>query len=256
MKRLATLPRPQAAVAGLDGDKFKGGGCGFRKHVRKLASSAEAVLAYQSLILKSIGQQQLNLPPYAPLMVLPGAQLFPSALLPLHIFEPRYRQMLLWSLEKDRMFCIAPMKPGISEARSTDDFHHTVGIGLVRACVGRDDGTSNLILQGLARMRIVGFLQDAPFRIAELRELSSQPAPPAQNGELVAQLLEAASKLLTAEMQLPAKLEKQLEQIDDPAVLTDVIAHAGLHDTEQRQAIFEELDVARRATLLLRYLQG
>ena len=47
-----------------------------------------------------------------------------------------------------------------------------------------------------------------------------------------------------------------LEQIDDPAVLTDVIAHAGLHDTEQRQAIFEELDVARRATLLLRYLQG
>lgn len=189
-------------------------------------------------------------------MVLPGAQLFPSALLPLHIFEPRYRQMLSWSLEKDRMFCIAPMKPGISEARSADDFHHTVGIGLVRACVEREDGTSNLILQGLARMRIEGFLQDAPFRIAELRELPSKPVPPTQSGELVEQLLAASSKLLTGQMQLPAQLEKQLEQIDDPAVLTDVIAHAGLHDSEQRQVVFEELDVARRAALLIRYLQA
>ena len=188
-------------------------------------------------------------------MVLPGAQLFPSALLPLYIFEPRYREMLSWSLEQDRMFCIAPMKPGISDARSTDEFYHTVGIGLVRACVGREDGTSNLILQGLARMRIVGFLQDAPFRIAELRELSSKPAPPEQNSELVIRLLHASSNLLTGEMQLPAQLEKQLEKIDDAAVLTDVIAHACLHDSEKRQIIFEELDVARRAALVIRYLQ-
>jgi Lon protease-like protein len=189
-------------------------------------------------------------------MVLPGAQLFPNALLPLYIFEPRYRQMLSWSLQQDRMFCIAPMKPGISEARTTDELYHTVGIGLVRACVGREDGTSNLILQGLARMRIVGFLQDAPFRIAELHELSSKPAPSEQKEQLVARLLDASSKLLTGEMQLPAQLEKQLEQIDDPAVLTDVIAHACLHHSEQRQAVFEELDVARRAVLVIRYLQG
>lgn len=189
-------------------------------------------------------------------MVLPGAQLFPSALLPLHIFEPRYREMLSWSLEQDRMFCIATMKPGVSEAKRTDQFHHTVGIGLVRACVGREDGTSNLVLQGLARMRIVGFLQNAPFRIAELRELTSRPAPPEQNARLVEQLLHASSHLLTGEMQLPAQLEKQLEQIHDPAVLTDVIAHACLHDSEQRQIVFEELDVARRVALLVRYLQG
>jgi Lon protease-like protein len=206
--------------------------------------------------LKSIGHQSLNLPTHAPLMVLPGAQLFPNALLPLYIFEPRYRQMLSWSLQQDRMFCIAPMKPGISEARTTDEFYHTIGLGLVRACIGREDGTSNLILQGLARVQIVGFLQDAPFRIAELRELPSKPAPEEQNSELVAQLLDASSNLLTGEMQLPTQLEKQLGQIDDPAVLTDVIAHACLHDSERRQAVFEELDVARRAALVIRYLQA
>ena len=189
-------------------------------------------------------------------MVLPGAQLFPNALLPLYIFEPRYRQMLSWSLEQDRMFCIAPMKPGISEARSTDDFYHTVGIGLVRACVGREDGTSQLILQGLSRMRIVGFVQDAPFRIAELRALPSQPVEPEQSAELVAKLLDVSSSLFASQMQLPVQLEKQLEHIDDPAVLTDVVAHTCLQDSEQRQEVFEELDVAKRVALLIRYLQG
>ncbi len=189
-------------------------------------------------------------------MVLPEAHLFPNSLLPLYIFEPRYREMLTWSLQQDRMFCIAPMKPGVSEARTTDDFHHVVGLGLVRACVGRDDGTSNLILQGLARMRIVGFLQDAPFRIAELRELTSRPAPPEESEELTARLLEVSEKYLAGEEKLPAQLERQLEQIDDPSVLADVLAHACVRDAGERQAIFEELDVAKRVTMVLKYLRA
>jgi len=103
-------------------------------------------------------------------MVLPGAQLFPHVPLPLYIFEPRYRRMLSWSLEQDRMFCIASMKPGISEAHSRDEFYHTVGLGLVRACVGREDGTSHLILQGMARMRIVAEKEQAEARLRESHE--------------------------------------------------------------------------------------
>ena len=64
--------------------------------------------------MKQIGKTQpLNLPPKAPIMVLPNATLFPHALLPLIIFESRYQEMLSWSLEHHRMFCIALMKPGV-----------------------------------------------------------------------------------------------------------------------------------------------
>jgi Lon protease-like protein len=187
-------------------------------------------------------------------MVLPGAQLFPQVPLPLYIFEPRYRQMLSWSLERDRVFCIAPMKPGISEARGSDEFYHTIGVGLIRACVGRDDGTSHLILQGLARVRIVGFLQDQPFRIAEIRELACKPAPATESKQLLSRLLEVAAKHLTGDDKPPEQVERHLEQIDNPGLLTDIVAHACLRDTEKRQAIFEELDVAKRAALLLTYL--
>lgn len=189
-------------------------------------------------------------------MVLPGAHLFPNALLPLYIFEPRYREMLSWSLEKDRMFCIAPTKPGISEAHSSDDFHHSVGLGLVRACVGREDGTSHLVLQGVARVRITGFLQDTPFRIAKLRELTSQDVDPKESEVLTAKLLETCALLRSNGVTVPEALDQQLAQLDDPALLSDIIAHTFLSDSEQRQAVFEELRVGARMRLLIRCLLG
>ncbi len=206
--------------------------------------------------MKSIANQKLNLPAHAPVMVLPGAHLFPNALLPLYIFEPRYRQMLTWSLEQHRMFCVAPMKPGISEARSIGDFYHIVGLGLVRACVGRDDGTSHLVLQGLARVRITGFLQESPFRIAEMRELPSEPADAQESESLTTRLLEVCTLLRAGGATVPAALDQQLAQIEDPALLSDIIAQTFLRDPERRQAVFEELRVGARTRLLIRFLLG
>lgn len=206
--------------------------------------------------MNSITDQKLNLPSNAPVMVLPGAHLFPNAMLPLYIFEPRYRQMLAWSLEQHRMFCIAPMKPGISEARAIGDFHHVVGLGLVRACVGRDDGTSHLVLQGIARVRITGILQEKPFRIAEMRELLSEPAEPREREGLTTKLLELCALLRAGGATVPEALDKQLAQIEDPAILSDIIAHTFLRDSEHRQAVFEELNAAARSRLLIRYLLG
>src|SRR5438046_3183984 len=99
------------------------------------------------------------LPDQAPVMPLPNALLFPHALLPLYIFEPRYRDMLEHALGQHRMFSVALLKPKRSEWQSPDDFFHVAGVGLIRACVGRPDGTSNLILQGLERVRFTAFEQ-------------------------------------------------------------------------------------------------
>src|SRR5919109_2879420 len=99
------------------------------------------------------------LPEQAPVMPLPGTILFPHALLPLYIFEPRYREMLRYSLAQERMFCVALLRPERTEWKSEDDFFDVATIGLIRACVGRGDGTSNLILQGLQRVRFTYFAQ-------------------------------------------------------------------------------------------------
>src|SRR3954466_14827395 len=86
--------------------------------------------------------ESIALPDEVPVMPLPGALLFPHALLPLHIFEPRYREMLEHSLGEHRMFSVAPIRPQRNQWKSTEDFFHVAGVGLIRACVGGKDGTS------------------------------------------------------------------------------------------------------------------
>jgi len=83
-------------------------------------------------------------------MTLPSATLFPQALLPLYIFEPRYRRMLADALKSNRMFSVAMQHPGHSRETPCA----VAGLGLIRVAVDHDDGTSHLILQGLARIEL------------------------------------------------------------------------------------------------------
>src|SRR3954453_14936926 len=116
----------------------------------------------------------ISLPDHVPVMPLPGALLFPNALLPLHIFEPRYQEMLEHALREHRMFSVPLIKPQRSQWKSTDDFFPVAGVGLIRACVGRGDGTSNLILQGLRRVGLSGFSAKSRFPIARIEPLESE----------------------------------------------------------------------------------
>src|SRR5205085_1470374 len=138
--------------------------------------------------------QSIALPKEVPVMPLPGALLFPHALLPLHIFEPRYREMLEHALREQRMFSVALLKPQRTDWKSHADFFHVAGLGLIRACVGRGDGTSNLILQGLQRVRFTGFAQEIPFPIAEVEALESESAESVEADALGAKVVELYSK--------------------------------------------------------------
>ena len=77
------------------------------------------------------------LPERAPVLPLSGALLFPHALLPLYIFEPRFREMLEHALAHERMFCVALVRTDSVQWQNEDDFFEIATIGLIRACVGR-----------------------------------------------------------------------------------------------------------------------
>lgn len=214
------------------------------------------MLAYPGYDVKKIGKQQLPLPGTVPVMVLPNAHLFPNALLPLYIFEPRYREMLAWALERQRMISIALMKPGVVEAASEEDFHHIAGLGLVRACVAHEDGTSHLILQGLARVRFTGFAQDTPFRLAEIQELRSEPVEAGPGVLLSADVLQLCAQLRTRGVAVPEEFDEQVAQIIDPGIIADMVGHTFVRDASHRQQLLEELRVGERLRLVIRYLSA
>lgn len=204
--------------------------------------------------VKRRSAETINLPPQAPIVVLPNATLFPHALLPLFIFEPRYRKMLTWALEHHRMFCIALMKPGVTEARGADDFHHVAGLGLVRACVGHEDGTSHLVLQGVARVEFTEFTQEKPYRMARLREVPSEPASAEEGEVLSAQVLEFCAHYQAQGTLVPETLDQQLASVNDPSVLCDIVAHTFVRDPFRRQKVLEMRRVADRLRALIKHL--
>src|SRR2546423_4100571 len=199
--------------------------------------------------------QPISLPDRVPVMPLPGALLFPNALLPLHIFEPRYQEMLECALREHRMFSVALIRPQRSQWTTTDDFFHVAGVGLIRACVGRGDGTSDLILQGLRRVRFTGFEQTTPFPIARIEPLESETTTTVETEALGAKVIELYSKLKTAGRQLPEKIDQYLKNLSDMEMLADLMAATFVNDSFRRQQLLEELSLNRRLRLVIQYLR-
>lgn len=223
---------------------------------RNFASSPVETCAY---ILRSENAlkmtEQIELPNAVPVMPLPGALLFPHALLPLYIFEQRYRAMLEHALSDDRMFSVALINPNRSEWRSVGDFRHVATVGLIRACVGRGDGTSNLILQGLQRVRFTSFSQETPFPIAQIEPLTSASVESSLETEtLGAKVLDLYERFKGSGREFPEKVDRYLADLGDPEMLADLMAATFIGDPLRRQQLLEELSVTQRLRLVIKFL--
>ena len=197
----------------------------------------------------------VSLPNEVPVMPLPGAVLFPHALLPLYIFEPRYREMLEHALQRDRMFSVTLIKPSCPEWQAPEDFFHFATVGLIRACVGRGDGTSNLVLQGLHRVRFTSFEQESPFPVAKIDIVESENKATVETEALGEKVLELYQKLKRAGRQLPPKVDRYLAQLGDLEMLADLVASTFVDDPLRRQKMLEESSVNQRLRLLITFLQ-
>ena len=196
----------------------------------------------------------IEIPTEVPVMALANAVLFPHSLLPLHIFERRYCDMLAHCLDGDRMFSVALMKRGIEEAVGIEDLCPVAGVGLIRACVGNENGTSNLVLQGLARVRLVAWMQEKPFRIAKIQIAKSIPGNPVEADALSEKVKEFCLRIEKIGVPLPPNLMDHLKQIDSPEILSDVVAAAFVGETFQRQKLLEAYEVCERLRLLIQFL--
>ncbi|MBA2433670.1 MAG: LON peptidase substrate-binding domain-containing protein [Verrucomicrobiota bacterium] len=199
--------------------------------------------------------ETVELPNAVPVMPLTGILLFPNALLPLHIFEPRFRKMLAHALDDDRMLCVALVRPERQQWRTSDDFFPVSTVGLIRACVGRSDGTSDLILQGIRRVKFRDFEQETPFPIARIKPLKTRTKLTVETDALAAKVLEFYTRLKESGRELPEKIDLYLSEMNDPEMLADLIAATFISDPARRQQLLEELDLNQRLRLLIQFLR-
>jgi len=214
----------------------------------------------------------MKLPGEVPVMTLPNATLFPQALLPLYIFEPRYRRMLADALEGDRMFSVAMQKPNCQRESPVP----VAGLGLVRVSVSHRDGTSHLVLQGLARVELLEAVRYKPYRVQRIRLLEPPPRNDLVVDALVTKVRELLEERITLGLPFPfpvmskpdsAKVKlaapspsaakeiiNYLDGLANPEHVADLVSCAVLSGGLERQTILETVDVEARLKRLVHFL--
>jgi Lon protease-like protein len=196
-------------------------------------------------------EMEITLPDEVPVMTLPNTAFFPQALMPLHIFEPRYRQMLRDVLATNRLFAVAGLDLDRIEEPGNFEPPYRVGtVGIIRACQKNENGTSNLLLQGLCRVEIVRIIRDEPYRQIRVRALSSEAGASAGENQALRREL---SRLLNVKLKLATtganEMTAFLKTVEDPEAFVDIAAFSLCEDTALKQRLLETLDVHLRLEL-------
>lgn len=192
------------------------------------------------------------------LFPLPNLVLFPHVMQPLHIFEPRYRQMTADALAGDRLIAMALLRPGWeSDYAGNPPVHPVACLGRIVAEQRLEDGRFNLLLRGLSRVRLTGEVPaDRLYRVARGELLAGGPAPPPEVDRKLRQDLARVVLPRYAGRKAVQEQVAKLFQADNPlGVVSDLLAFTLPLDVEVRQQLLEVLNVERRARLLLGQLE-
>ena len=189
-------------------------------------------------------------------MLLPDCTLFPHGGLPLYIFEPRYRQMLEEALEGDCFFAVARLLG--AEMGDPAGYVAPVGtIGLVRASREQNDGTSQLLIHGVMRVRFTDWHEGRNYPFASIEPVISVFTPENQAQAAMKTLraaVEDAVRPLPEEVQ--AGVFALLDRADEPGLMTDIIAQQFVHEADLRQRLLEMDLVGERIPEICEYLRN
>jgi uncharacterized protein len=191
------------------------------------------------------------------LFPLPDLVLFPCVVQPLHIFEPRYRELMNDALAGDRLIAPALLKPGWEEGYDQQPPIFPV------VCLGRifkeerlADGRYNMLLHGLSRARIVEELKtDRLYRSARVELLEEGPDPSGEKGRALRERLgKQMARWLAAQQTALDQMDKLLKSSLSLGTLCDIFSFALPFGSELKQGLLEETDPSRRADQLLDHL--
>ena len=200
-------------------------------------------------------------------------------MLPLYIFEPRYRRMLARSLKGNRLFAVAMKRAGCTRERPC----RVAGLGMVRVAVRNDDGTYHLVLQGLSRIELGKAVSYRPFRrykfeimpssnreLPEMEDLMQQVVQLVkirldQGSEVSVEILkelatdssiaETPEETVSSDLSVEDALMK-MAKVADPEQLVDLVSCTLLTVPTERQTMLEVLDIEARLNSLIGFLSG
>lgn len=190
-----------------------------------------------------------------PVFPLSTVVFFPNTLLPLHIFEERYRDMIKDARESEKLIAMALLKPGWEKSYyEKPEIFHIAGIGRIVNCETFEDGKSNIVLYGLKRIKILETVDDKSYRRAKVELLDNKTDE--DNAELKEKILYSISNWNDMLDDEHKKFRIRVNTALSLGKLTDILASVLITNVFEKQKYLEELNVDKRAEMIITFLEA
>jgi Lon protease-like protein len=153
--------------------------------------------------------------------------LFPGAPQPLHVFEPRYRQLIEDCLAGDRRFGVAYAAPDPTPSAPAPGPGDVGCVALIRSTQALPDGRSNILTVGERRFVLRHWIASAhPYQVADVEEFDDDPIDPAETAPLAGDVRDGFARLARALGVLTEREDEEFELPADPQLLSFQVAAA------------------------------
>lgn len=189
-----------------------------------------------------------------PLFPLGGAILFPRAHLPLHVFEPRYRQMVEDAVAGNGLIGMIQPRAAPDDGLGQPELYRIGCIGEIVGFEELGDGRYNIVLQGSTRFRLIAEADvGTPYRQADVQAQREDERDPDALPSVLRAAVEQEARLLGAAMGLTVDWNA-VERLEDE-MLVNAIAQVAPFDPGAKQALLESPSLQERAELLIQLMQ-
>src|SRR6266850_756783 len=171
------------------------------------------------------------IPETAPVFPLPSVVFFPHTILPLHVFEPRYRAMVADAERGAGCIAMSLLKPGWESDKEGNPAYFEIGcLGRMSELTRTEDGRFYLKLAGIRKVALGGLVSTSPYRTARIRpvvETIPDDFSPESREDLL-KLLGACAVLVHELSERPFPMVTVTEGLPYEPVVNSVCAHVGL----------------------------
>jgi Lon protease-like protein len=189
-----------------------------------------------------------------PLFPLPTVVLFPNVFLPLHIFEPRYREMVADALANDRLIGMVLLRPGWEAHYDGRPAVYPIGCSGVITHVERlADGRYNIVLRGIERFRVLSEDHDRSYRRGLVEWLRDEPLK-RDDHDAMHGLRSRLESLIAPSTERSGTDVRTASAMNDEDLVNALAQYLDL-DPIEKQALLEQDGVRRRAESLLDLLE-
>jgi ATP-dependent Lon protease len=202
------------------------------------------------------GHEEIFIPDELPLLAVRDVVIFTNMILPLFVGREASISAVEAALAKDRLIFIATQKDQTIDDPSPDDIFTVGTVAMIMRMVKLPDGRLKVLIQGLAKAKVVDFLQRDPMYVVKLERLPEyeSPTPSLEVEALMRNVKEQAEKILSLRGILSNDVIAILDSLDEPGRLADLVASNLKLKIEEAQAALEAQEPVDRLSLVNEFL--